>query len=103
MAKRMVNIPIVRGQVKIEKFFKGKLVDTKVQTNQVLNVEHWRTWQKVDRNRGRATLRTYFDYSVGRNLMDTYTATHGDDKVKYSTLFNRPITKTAEYKMFLEE
>lgn len=55
---------------------------TEKRNDQYLNEEYWKTLPEFG---SRKTLRTNYDYSVGRRLLDSYTSVSpsGDEKIVY--------------------
>ena len=101
--KRMVQIPIIKGSLVVKKYRGKELISSEVRENNILNYEHWRDWRKADSGYGKATLRSTFDYAVGRKLIDSYTTSNGDMKVVYTRNWGTPIRRTGEYGSYLED
>lgn len=97
---KIYSIPVIKGDLVIETYDKGKLVSKEKRKEQIFNEEHWRGWQKADKNYGSARLKSNFDYGVGRRVIDTYSISNGDHKVVYKRDYSKQARVTSDRKEY---
>jgi len=97
---KLFSVPIIKGNLIVEKYKNGKLVSKENRQDQIFNEEHWRGWQKADRNYGNARLKTNYDYGVGRKLIDSYSVSNGDEKLVYKRDYSKQTQETADRKEY---
>lgn len=79
----MGKYPKVWGTVVRDVYKNGKLVERERLEDSILDADHWKKWQKFDRNFGKTYLKSNFNYQFGKNLMNYYSTENNGQKFVY--------------------
>ena len=103
MAKRMVLKEIITARATRTNYAQDGSKISHTTERVIVNPDHWREWAKTDRNfGGKVTVRTSVDYSIGKEILSSYTLRKPDGYKHQVKVIHDTAIKTGKYKEWPE-
>lgn len=102
MKKKEYSYPVIRRAVEVRRYKNGKLIDKRIDKDNILNPQHWKGWAQVDKRLGGSTtVKHSFDYGLDARVLDSYTIRKPDqsEKIVYKRIYGQS-RKTDERRLY---